>query len=188
MKHSNMRKERVVIIVAGITRSGLSLTMQMLAAGGYPCAGTFPDYEPFPIGQIPWSGIDGMAVKLVDAHRQLPPVGPKYRIIRLNRNKTEQARSINKWMAAFFHLSANVSVLLGSLRRDYETIDAWASEHDTLVLEFESIIKSPRESAERIVEWLGCPLDIDEMVKAVKPRGVECYQGLLELELISGMP
>lgn len=41
-----------MIIVTGIARSGLSLTMQMLHAGGIPCAGEPPAFEPYPLGQI----------------------------------------------------------------------------------------------------------------------------------------
>ena len=33
------------VIVHGLGRSGTSLAMQMLAAGGWPVVGTFPDYE-----------------------------------------------------------------------------------------------------------------------------------------------
>ena len=32
-----------MIIVIGIARSGLTVTMQMLEAGGYPCEGHYPE-------------------------------------------------------------------------------------------------------------------------------------------------
>jgi hypothetical protein len=34
-----------VIVVAGLGRCGTSLVMQMLAAAGLPCVGSFPDFE-----------------------------------------------------------------------------------------------------------------------------------------------
>lgn len=71
-----------MLIVAGITRSGLSLTMQMLHAGGYPCEGEPPDFEPHPVGEMPWERCERRAVKLVDAHHQFPPAG-SYDVIRL---------------------------------------------------------------------------------------------------------
>ena len=57
-----------MIIVAGLTRSGLSVTMQMLWAGGYPCLGRWPAFEQYAVGRVPWHLLpDRVAVKLVDA-------------------------------------------------------------------------------------------------------------------------
>lgn len=51
------------VIVAGITRSGLTATMQMLAGGGFPCLGEYPGFEPYGVGQVPWQRCEGLAVQ-----------------------------------------------------------------------------------------------------------------------------
>lgn len=173
-----------MLIVAGITRSGLSLTMQMLHAGGYQCQGTPPDFEPFPVGTIPWDRCRDTAVKLVDAQLQLPPDGD-YKIIRLRRDMTEQARSMNKWAAALFRMPAiPVSALIGSFRRDYEIIDDWCSRHTTMVMDFEKLVTEPGRAAAELTAFANQDLDVAMMVKVVIPRTAECYPELLELKLI----
>lgn len=89
-----------MLIVAGITRSGLTVTMQMLHAGGYPCMGEYPAFECFDIGKIPWRECEGFAVKAVDAQLQNPP-DSACKVIRLRRNLVEQCKSINKWNNLF---------------------------------------------------------------------------------------
>lgn len=173
-----------MLIVAGITRSGLSLTMQMLHAGGHPCQGTPPDFEPFGIGLIPWSQCEGTAVKLVDSQLHLPQDG-NYKIVRLRRNLTEQARSVNKWGAALFGVpAAPTSTLIGSFSRDYEVIDAWCDRHTTLVMDFEKLITEPGRAAAELAAFSGRDLDVALMLRAVIPRSPQCYHELLELQLI----
>lgn len=173
------------IIVAGITRSGMSVTMQMLDAGGVPCSGTYPDYEPFPMGTTPWSEVSGKAVKLVDAHLHFPPPG-SYRVIRLYRNFTEQAKSFNKWTKAFFDAKpASRDKLVGSFVRDYRKIDEWAIPYPTIGVHFEQIVEKPRYVAEKLAKFLGMSLDIEKMVSVVRPRSAECYPTLLEIELLN---
>ncbi len=172
-----------MLIVAGITRSGLSLTMQMLYAGGYPCEGEPPAFEEHVMGDIPWEKCKDRAVKLVDAHLDLPPDGP-YDVLRLRRNPQEQARSYIKFSAAFGVPAVPISKLVGSMRRDYVAIDKWASQHRTLMLEFEDLITDPGGSALMLREWTGRPLRVDRMAACVVKRRPECYPGLLELSLI----
>jgi hypothetical protein len=173
-----------MIVVAGITRSGLSLTMQMLHAGGYPCAGEFPAFECFDIGQIPWGDLQGKAVKAVDTQLQNPPSGP-CSVIRLRRNLVEQCKSINKWNNAFGIPSADEKRIHASLVRDYRTIDAWAADKNCLTLDFEQLIQHPRTAAQRIAEFVkDVQLDVDAMGSAVIKRTTACFDGLLELQLL----
>ena len=87
------------IIVAGITRSGLTLMMQILHKGGYPCFGNWPAFEGYNFGLIPWTLAKRRSVKLVDAQKQLPPPGD-YHVIRLRRDLKQQTKSIIKLMKA----------------------------------------------------------------------------------------
>lgn len=176
-----------MLIVAGIARSGLSLTMQMLHAGGYPCAGEPPAFEPCPVGCIPWKRYGGHAVKFVDAQLDLPPDGT-YDVIRLRRNLQEQARSFNKWTAVMFRgVPIPISKIVASFRRDYLVIDEWAKNHHLLMLGFENLITDPRGSAILLRDWTGKDLDVDRMAACVVKRSPACYPGLLELSLLNAI-
>ena len=94
----NEKKEIIMtIIVGGVTRSGMTVTMQMLHMGGFPCFGNPPAFETYMIEKIPWGECEGRAVKLIDMHRHFPPNGD-YRVILLKRSLREQAKSINKFL------------------------------------------------------------------------------------------
>ncbi|KKL91874.1 hypothetical protein LCGC14_1890270 [marine sediment metagenome] len=173
-----------MLLVAGIIRSGLSLTMQMLCAGGYPCRGEPPAFEPYPAGDIPWDECQGHAVKLVDAHEQLPPTGT-FDVIRLRRNLTEQARSFNKFSCVIFGADTiPTSRLVGAFRRDYAVIDEWLRGQRSMVLDFETIITNPITAAIAIQDFVGDPLDIQRMAACVLRRDPQCNSRLLELDLI----
>lgn len=176
-----------MIIVAGVTRSGLTVMMQMLNAGGYPCEGDYPGFEPHNIGCIPWEECRGKAVKLVDAHLQIPPEGLDYRIIRLKRDLKQQAKSMVKMMKAMGLSGANRSVIpkiIKSLKKDYAVIDAWAKKHDTLTVRFETIIKNPNLAAKKVSSWAGGELDTLKMADCVIKRKPQCYKGFLEVSMI----
>lgn len=177
------------IVVAGLARSGLSLTMQMLDAGGVPCQGEFPAYEPFPLGDIPWDKCHGTAVKLVDSHLHIPRPG-RYWVIRLRRDTREQARSFNKWTSMLFGgRPIGIAKLTNSFTRDYRIIDEWALKQERLqIFDFEEVLKEPRWAATLLCRFLDRPLNTQAMAAAVVNRQPECYPGLLELELIKARP
>jgi len=180
----NTQKETIVI--AGITRSGLTLTMQMLNAGGFPCFGEHPAFENYEIGQIPWNNVKGMAVKVVDTHTQIPPKG-NYRVIRLYRNFSEQVKSQAKMLRLFgIPVSRKErKAIEKSLPADYQRIDNWAmSQNGVLKLSFEAIITHPEFSAKKIKDFVGMELDIEKMKSCVVARDTNCLDGMLELDMI----
>lgn len=178
--------KKKTVIVAGITRSGLTLTMQMLEAGGFPCVGEYPGFEKYPMGEIPWAEVRGMAVKVVDTHEQLPPPGD-YAVIRLRRDPTEQAKSINKFMSVMGVSPVPLSKLKASTRKNYKVIDQWVRRQSRYTsLEFEQILTQPLIAAQRLQEFLGCDLDLEAMAERVVLRSPNCYPTMLEVELSKG--
>ncbi len=179
-----MSNNKPTVVVAGIGRSGLTVTMQMLHAGGYPCAGQPPGFEIFDIGMIPWKRCMGDAVKLVGAHLQLPPPG-NYAVIRLKRNFNQQALSVRKFWRIFgLPDESNNSALIRSFKKDYKVIDGWAKSQRTLMLDFEEIITDAITTAEKIREFIGEPLDTAKMASVVIPRDSDCHPEMLELSMI----
>lgn len=177
------------IIVAGITRSGLTMTMQMLNAGGYPCAGEYPAFEPYDIGEIPFEKLKGKAIKAVDTHLQFPPTGD-YLVIRLKRNMTEQSKSIAKFIKIMgVHVNrSEMKQMKKNLPKDYAKIDAWAKrQKECLDISFEEILANPKGAAELIEHYAGTKLDTEKMANVVVKRGAECYDGLLEAKQVNEM-
>jgi hypothetical protein len=96
-----------IIMVAGLGRCGTSLALQMLAAGGVDCVGPYPSFEDAEHDQLrrtapaEWAArAAGKAVKVLDPHRNPPPIGPAYRVLWLFRDWADQARSQLKMVGA----------------------------------------------------------------------------------------
>jgi hypothetical protein len=175
-----------MIIVGGIARSGLTITMQMLHAGGYPCVGDAPAFEPFQVDMIPWEKCAGRAVKAVDIQLQFPPDGD-YRVIMPFRDINEQAKSTIKFLkcVALVRLPISKKAMIRSIKSDYQKIHKWLKkEHDPLHIAFEDLILKPMDSAKKIRDWVGRDLDINRMARCVLPRSPGCYKTMLELSFI----
>lgn len=172
------------IIVAGCTRSGLTMTMQVLSAGGYPCFGTYPAFEDYAIGYIDFEKVKGKAIKLVDSHLQFPPTGD-YFVIRLRRDSMQQAKSMIKFMKFGANLpvsNKHIPDILKGLKRDYEEIDAWANRQSGMItIDFEDLILHPATTINKISEAINFPLS-KEAFDAVFKRTTDCYEGMMELQ------
>ena len=172
------------IIVAGCTRSGLTLMMQLLHTGGYPCFGTWPAFENYELGCIPFSKVNGKAIKLVDSHLQFPPQGDYY-IIRLRRDLKQQAKSIIKFMRLIGLPASNKHIpqIIDSTKRDYLKIDKWAkTQSGMIIVDFEDMINKPKEVLKRISEFIGYGLK-EAAISCVIERNTDCYPGMFETKL-----
>ncbi len=174
------------VIVAGITRSGLTMTMQLLDAGGYPCIGTYPMYENEGFLADWKDDWKGNAIKLVDTHLLIPQPG-EYSVIMLQRNRKEQTKS----MIQFLKLS-NMPVtkaqkihLRKTLDRDYPIIYKWVKQQkEVLHITFEDIINEPVVISSMIAKFVDQPLNKTAMANRVVKRSTDCHKGLLELTFL----
>ena len=184
------------IIVSGLARCGSSLTMQMLHAGGVPCVGEPPAFEPPETNPLNFTldwmhAQEGKAFKLLDP--QLSDCdfeGSGAIVILLRRNETEQAKS----MAKFGHImmglqfdSKHVKRLTKSLERDLPRARRKFACLPTLVLSFERLILEPAFAACAIGSLLhphGFVFDGDKAVNVVRLRSPDNYPGLLEADLV----
>lgn len=178
-----MSGDPVNVIVAGITRSGLTATCQMLAAGGMLVTGEYPAYEPYTLGGVPWGTINGQVVKLVDSHWHFPPKGT-YAVIRLKRDLQQQYRSLVKFGGLFTDVKPNRKQIMRSLKRDYQVIDEWAKkQRKMIVVEFERIIEHPRVVASELSNFLGVDLNVDAAAAVVMNRSTDCHAEVLEFHM-----
>lgn len=181
------------IVVAGLGRCGSSLTMQMLAAGGVPCAGRFPDFEVrgaahyVSAAQLLQLAPPGHAVKILDPHLRLDHQA-RCRLILLHRNPVEQAKSIAKFTAATIGARYNREQrrrLVSSLERDWVACTRTFLVHQPLIVRFENLLADPRTETERIRDFLHQPFDLAKAEAMVQARSSECRPDLaIELELI----
>jgi hypothetical protein len=193
------------IVVSGLGRCGSSLTMQMLEAGGVPCVGGFPAYEPPETNHgcvtTEWlRSNDGKAVKILDPHSPSAPyaVNPflpsvNLKIIWLDRDPQEQAKSVLKFAQMLLGMSPNYSsweLMAKRMKAERgQALAMYGSSHPLKVVTFESILVNPKAVAESIAEFLpDYTLDIPAMVKAVHPRYASCAPGLdMEIRLIESI-
>lgn len=179
-----------VVAICGFPRSGSSLVMQMLAAGGFPCVGEFPafeEYRPAP-GWPGYAQLAGRAVKLLDS---MLPFGPTPKdipqsFILMVRDHREQAKSFAK----FYQAAAGEKLTRGQIR---DIADSFKQDEPrlmgtlrelgpVLLVNFERLLRQPLQAAARLEFHLGRTLDLKAMAAAVVPRGSKCLDGLLELD------
>lgn len=179
------------ILVAGLPRCGLSLTMQMLHAGGVACLGPHPSFEPFEIGRIPWLSLrdSGVAVKLVDPTIQVPPSNHPCRIISLSRKPRDQADSMLR-LTQTLHPGLRLPEhrrIVASIRRDQKAVDRWALRQlgSSMRLTFQELVEDAPGAVDKICRFLGRELDREAMIRAVIPRTAEVSPEFLELKLIA---
>lgn len=93
----------MITLVSGAPRSGTSLVMRMLGAGGHPLRYDEPEsFECTGFPRIDLDAAEGRALKWLDPFGMggFPPPGRAYRIIALTRDAREQTRSMVRLMGA----------------------------------------------------------------------------------------
>lgn len=190
----------MIYVVTGFGRCGSSLTMQMLQAGGFPVTGSFPAYEDH---DAAWHvdepdnfalACDGRAVKRLDPQRWPLPPGPRYKVIWLDRDPVEQAKSALKMIDAVYPGVAKDKRARRLMAKSYvrdrplcldllEKVGA-----DVMRLRFEDLVEDTAASAVRIAIHFGADLNIAAMFQAVRDRetGGKCLPYLLETRLLAG--
>lgn len=178
-----------ITIVSGLPRSGTSLMMQMLAAGGMPVItdgrrvadphnprGYF-ELEAVKHTRVDHSwlaGAEGKAVKVV--HLLLPhlPGDREYRVIFMERDLVEIIASQRAMLQQQGRPAANLpdARLAELFDNQLAQVRQWLSQHPdfwVLQLQHRDVIESPLAAADRIVAFLGGGLDPKRMAAAVEP-------------------
>ena len=173
------------VIVTGCARSGLTLTMNLLFYGGYPCFGGPPAFEEIQPKRSDWEKLTGTAVKLIDPQQgSFPPTGD-YVVILTKRNFKEQTKSTLKFIRAMGITAPKESPkMLKSIITDWEKIRVWAARQSKMeIFEFSDTLSDPIGAVYKLSQLIEFPLDIRAMECVVK-RGPECLNEMLELQII----
>lgn len=189
------------LFVCGLGRCGTSLTMQMLHAGGMPCTGRWPAFEPEEISPDRQFGAAlnhawlisqaGHAIKWLDPFRFVPlPDDLPHAFIWLDRDPWEQANSQAKmaYLLAGLPLSnrRQRAAVAARLPGDRAASLKVLGRAPRLDLRFEDLINPAAGAEVRIAEFVASiflkPLDIQAMTRARRMRGPSC-QPSLEIEM-----
>lgn len=178
-----------IIIVSGLPRSGTSLMMQMLQAGGLetladdhrPADADNPrgyyEYEPVKaLGRdnswLPRA--EGKVVKVVSALLTYLPVELNYKIILMKRPMAEVLASQNQMLKRLGRQGSTVGeaalekIFARQLAETERRLAAWPTA-ELLVVEYLQALREPRAIAQTVKQFLGLPLDLEAMRQAVDP-------------------
>ncbi len=192
-----MRLADIITVVSGLPRSGTSLMMQMLAAGGVPSmtdAQRTPD-DSNPRGYLELEAVKklkldkswlpqarGKAVKII--HLLLPELAGappdgnglplQYRVVMMRRPIAEIVKSQRTMLARQGKASAAIpDAQLAQLFTDQlARVERWLEgrpEFAVCTVQYPELVAQPAATAARVNEFLGGVLDEAAMVNAVDP-------------------
>jgi len=183
-----MSKE-CVTIVSGLPRSGTSVMMQMLAAGGVQVLAdeqrVADEHNPrgyFELEAVRHSRTDqswlekagGKAVKVI--HLLLPnlPADREYRVIFMRRDLAEVIASQRAMLQRQGRPGAVLpdSKLAEVFEKQLAEVRQWLGQHSNfqvLEVQHRELIDSPQTTAERVAAFLGGGLDVVRMAAVVEP-------------------
>jgi hypothetical protein len=176
-----------IIIVSGLPRSGTSLMMSMLEAGG---VGVLTDgirspdednpkgyYEFERVKQIEqdqaWlEGAKGGAVKMIAELLKHLPLEYSYKIIFMRRNLEEILASQRQMLIRRGEPTDKISDEdMARMFRNYlERVEAWIAGQpnvDVAYVSYNDLVADPTAQARRVNQFLGGTLEIEKMIKAV---------------------
>lgn len=182
--------EKAIVVVSGLPRSGTSMMMQALAAGGLP---TLTDhqrqaddsnprgyFELEAVKQLPRDGsfldaAEGHAVKIIHALlRHLPP-GLDYRVIFMMREVDKVVAS----QRAMLERQGKAGAAIGDDRlttiftQQRDEALAWLDKQaniQTLPVDYAAAVADPTDAMKTICRFLDMPLAVDKMTAAVAPQ------------------
>ncbi|MFO0919255.1 MAG: sulfotransferase domain-containing protein [Planctomycetaceae bacterium] len=178
----------MITVVSGLPRSGTSLVMQMLAAGGHPVLADEqrPADADNPKGYLEFDKVralerdaswmadaEGKAVKIISFLLPRLPSGFAYRIIFLRRDLEEVIRSQEVMLQRRGQPPGpDAQVMKSHFERHLKTIDNWLASHpeiSVLNCAYADLIGDPQAGTAAIAQFLDCGLDIAKMRQTVDP-------------------
>ncbi len=182
--------DNFITIVSGLPRSGTSLMMQMLAAGGLPVltdALRLPD-ESNPRGYLEFEPVKrlrtdqswleqarGRAVKIIHLLlRELPTDGRfQYRVLFLRRPLEEVIASQSAMLARAGKASAEPVALARIFASQLAQVEQWLAAQPCFTVrqvEYHRLVREPTIVAGELNAFLGGGLDPTLMARAVDPK------------------
>jgi hypothetical protein len=177
----------MITIVSGLPRSGTSLMMQMLVAGGMSALsdGERRADTDNPRGYLEWERIkqmpsdpgciaegEGKVVKVISRLLLSLPAGHEYRIIFMQRPLPEVIKSQDEMLRrrGTYKEGVNPAAISAAFEKHLGEVYAWLegkSYVKALRVPYHDVLSKPEETGQQVVDFLGLPLDIDAMAQQV---------------------
>jgi sulfotransferase family protein len=178
----------VITIVSGLPRSGTSLMMQMLAAGGMPLLTDLerrPDIDN-PRGYCEWEPIkrlpkepnlideaEGKAVKVITQLLLAIPKDRNYKLIFMERPLEEVLASQDAMLKRRgSEQSVDADLLTSAFRNHMKEVVAWLTRREEIPVcrvGYRKVLAEPMECARTIGDFLDLNLDVESMAQQVDP-------------------
>src|SRR6266852_5382189 len=177
----------MITIVSGLPRSGTSLMMQMLGAGGMSILsdGERRADADNPRGYLEWERIkqlpkdpsciaeaEGKAVKVISQLLLSLPAGHEYRVIFMQRPLPEVMASQDEMLRrrGNFNPSDDNTVVTRAFQEHLSDVYAWLNGKPYVKVsrvQYHSVLGEPKEAAETVAKFLQLPLDVGAMTRQV---------------------
>lgn len=189
--YRHLRYGRPIVVVSGLPRSGTSMVMKMLEAGGLPILtdGLRSADEDNPKGYFEvervknlaqeadkrWlAGARGKCLKVISYLLKSLPPRFNYKVVFIRRDMEEVLASQRKMLARRGETEDTPPERMRALFED----DLWRAsyqlkrrpEFETLELHYTAVLARPLEEAQRLAAFLGGGLDAEAMAAAVDPQ------------------
>ncbi len=190
----SIRKPNVtefITIVSGLPRSGTSMMMKMLEAGGLPPLTdqirTADDDNPkgyyefervkkMPDGDIAWvDGAQGKAVKVISALLEHLPPDYSYRVLFMERKMDEILASQHQMLVRSGKPTDKVSdeKLAEMYSKHLTKVKNWLNEQPNILvlyLDYNAMLAEPDKSSVQINQFLGDSLNAEKMAAVIDPN------------------
>jgi hypothetical protein len=177
----------MITIVSGLPRSGTSLMMQMLAAGGMPILsdGERQADVDNPRGYLEWERIkqlpkdpaciaeaEGKAVKVISLLLLSLPEGHEYRVIFMQRPLVEVLASQEVMLhhRGTAKPNADNSVVAAAFEKNLRAVNTWLDSKayvKTVRVQYHEVLRESEEIAKKLSEFLGLSLKVEAMTRQV---------------------
>ncbi|MBL0329894.1 MAG: alkaline phosphatase family protein [Bacteroidetes bacterium] len=188
--HSNFIKNNIkgtITIVSGLPRSGTSMMMQMLAAGGLNILtdNIRATDENNPKGYLEYQKVKSLAhdnswlhegqnkvVKVIAQLLQFLPANYQYKVVFMEREMEEviQSQQIMLGKKADVEKKVYPTSLADTFKKQLEKTQSWIKNHpqfEVTFISYSDVIQNPQEIAENLSLFLDSELNIEKMVQAV---------------------
>ncbi len=188
-KKASSPSPQPVVVVSGLPRSGTSMMMKMLEAGGMELVidGIRTPDEDNPKGYYEFERVkqldkgdtawvaeaQGKAVKVISALLEYLPSDYHYRVLFMNRKMPEVLASQRKMLERRGETSdISDEKLAELLTKHVAQVKRWLARQpnfEMLDLDYNAMLQDPEPWAERVNAFLGGQLDVRAMVEVVDP-------------------
>ncbi len=178
----------MITVVSGIPRSGTSLMMQMLSAGGLPLLTDgmrVPDANN-PRGYCEWTPVkslsrtpeiigeaEGKVVKVISSLLSSLPSQHEYKIIFMRRPLEEVIASQDRMLVRLGRqvTPTTKASVIAAFERHLNDVDTWLAKKTNmavLYLAYSDVVRAPHKAAHNVADFLRTVLDVEAMSRQVE--------------------